>query len=41
VWPAVAVIFVGGILLCLAAVMKIIDQAWVRKQYVSNGDSLV
>ena len=41
VWPAVAVIFVGGLLLCLAAVMKIIDQAWVQKQYVSDGDNLV
>jgi len=41
VWPAVAVIFVGGLLLCIAAVMKIIDQAWVQKQYVSNGDKLV
>lgn len=41
VWPAVAVIFVGGILLCLAAVMKIIDQAWVQKQYGSSDDNLI
>jgi TRAP-type C4-dicarboxylate transport system permease small subunit len=41
VWPAVAVIFVGGILLCLAAVMKIVDQAWVQKHYASTGDNLV
>ncbi len=37
VWPAVAVIFVGGILLCVAAIVRIIDQAWVQKQYVSDG----
>jgi TRAP-type C4-dicarboxylate transport system permease small subunit len=41
VWPAVGVIFIGGVLLCLAAVLKITDQAWIQKQYSSSGEDLI
>jgi C4-dicarboxylate transporter DctQ subunit len=41
VWPAVAVIFIGGLLLCLASVMRIVDDEWVRKHYASDGDNLL
>jgi len=40
VWPAVGVIFVGGVLLCLAAATKIVDEAWVQKHYGSGGETL-
>ena len=41
VWPAVVVIFLGGLLLCIAAVMRIIDRVWVEKQYVSSDENLI
>ena len=38
VWPAVIAIFIGGVLLCLAFIMKTVAQIWFPNYNISPGE---